>query len=323
METIVYTLKEKAIEARQRLTYDYREKYFNLWLSSFKWTGINRQQREFLMRRLWAEGSAAFFTIIKPHEEFLNGLAPAKMPEADQSGLIGIAKFSVQAYNMFNFPTCVQLINTRGVPYVPTGLQVNEKDVVLMYAQHSRMPICEVVFDYINRIVDVDMTIRTNLIANKIPLLIKVNPMTEGHAIDYQKKVENDEAIIFVDSQEPSDHTNGGTGVPYIIDKLYAYKTNLENELHTFLGIDNIGNVEKKERLVSDEANANEPLTQDYSDSILSNLVEGCDLIKQVLGFNISVEPTNSPAEASPETEESDDEEDSEDNGKDPKGEEK
>lgn len=296
-KTTYYNAKQSANDARAKLFYDYREKYFNLWLSSYKWTGLSRVQREYLMRRLWTEGSAAFFSIIDPAASFLKGIPPKDSPEADSS-LIGIAPFAVIGYNMFNFPTALQLINERGVPYIPNRLMVNEKDVVIMYAQHSRQPISAIVDDYVTRIVNVEMTIRTNLYGCKVPLLVKVTPQDEQHAEDYQRKIENDEAIIFINSKETDNHANGGVGILYIIDKLYSYKTNLENELLTILGIDNIGNVEKKERLVEDEANANTDLVNDHGDSILENLEEGCDYIKKVLGFTISVKPKNMPKEA-------------------------
>ena len=82
------------------------------------------------------------------------------------------------------------------------------------------------------------------------------------------------------------------------IDKLYTQKTNLENELNTFLGIDNIGNVEKKERLIKDEANSNNDIINDYSDSIGSNLEEGFKSVEKVLGYKVTIEPTSSPAQA-------------------------
>ena len=46
------------------------------------------------------------------------------------------------------------------------------------------------------------------------------------------------------------------TDAPYVEDKISAYKKEILNEALSFLGINNI-NVEKKERLVEDEANAN------------------------------------------------------------------
>ena len=290
--------KESAITARKRLLYDYGEKYFNLWLGSWKWNGLSRHQREYLMRKFWENGQVAAFDIVKAGKPFLGGITPAELASKDDNAFLGFATFAAIGYNMYNYPTRVQLINERGTPYIPSTPLTNEVDVVLGFAQHSRQPIRAIVNDYIERIVDVEMTIRTNLIAQKIPVVYEVGPDSLQHGEDFTRKLLNDEPVFFTNVKEVDSLKAATANIPFNVASLYGYKVNLENELNTFLGIDNIGNVEKKERLITDEAQSNDNIINDFSDNIGDNLKEFCDLVGSVLGYTISVEPKNSPKEA-------------------------
>jgi hypothetical protein len=293
MSTKNYIIAKLTREYRAKITYDYRERYFNLWLNAWKWKGISREQREYIMRKFWAVGSVACFWIIKPE---------AGLQEDENN--IGFAPFIPVAYNMYNFPTRVLLTNERGVPYIPNTEQVVGKDVVLGFAQHSQKPISSIVFHMIDRIVDVEMTIRTNLIAQKIPALYEVTPESKERIEDLYRKLMNDEAIIFTTAKTAGSINNASAGIPNYILDLYSHKVHLENELNTFLGFDNIGSIEKKERLVSDEANSNNAIINDYSDCVGDNFKEFAKLIGNTFNRKIEVEATSAPAEAKEDTKE-------------------
>lgn len=276
--------------ARKELYNSYNDRYFNLWLSSREWNGLSRDQREFLMRRFWDEGQVAAFSIISPSKAFMG-----QKPEDYQDGLLGFAPYAAQAFNMFNFPTKVQLINLRGVPYIPTKLLVAGKDCVLGFATHSRQPIKSLIKPFIDRLVEIEMAIRTNLTMVKKGQLITYAP-EDKEAIDNIMRQWNwDEPFIRTTLRDPKSNIPANIAPNYIIDKLAMYKAQVENELLTIMGISNNGNVMKKERLITEEANAFEALTNDYSDSVDQNLKEFCDEIKEVLGFDVSIKVKTSP----------------------------
>ena len=81
----------------------------------------------------------------------------------------------------------------------------------------------------------------------------------------------------------------------FIIDKLKIYLQNLENDLLTFLGVNNVS-INKQERLITDEAEANDQLINDSSDCFLRRLQEYCDNVSEILGFPLEVEAKSSPA---------------------------
>ena len=73
-----------------------------------------------------------------------------------------------------------------------------------------------------------------------------------------------------------------------ILDKLQQQKTDLKNELLTYLGINNNNNV-KKERMVVDEVNANNEYTSINLDLMFDLRKRACKEINEKFGLNISV----------------------------------
>ena len=282
-----------SVDERRRLFAKYDDKYFNLFLSNYKWTGIKREAGDFIMRRLWDTGI----------------LCAYRIPVIDE---VGFTTFSELTKDQYWYPATVTLINQNGVSekIIPNGIKIVNKDVVLCYALRTFTPYRNWIENQISKIVDVEMTITSNLFALKNPLLIPITPEQHDKAQDTIDRIRNDEPTIFTDI-DPA-QIKAISGVTDHLEELYNYKVQLENELLTYMGIDNIGNVEKKERLIKDEANSNNALINDFGDNVLRNLSEFCELVKSVLGFDISVESTGLPAEESSvnETEDKEDDKD-------------
>lgn len=246
----------------------YDEKYFNLFLNSRECDGLTREQAEYTLRKFWGNGTIACFNI-------------------ENLDLIGFAPFVAIDYDMYNFPIHVNLINEKGSPFIPNKVMLNNEDVVLGWALHSRTPIYTIVNNYLDRITDVEMAIRMNVKAHKIPLAIAVSDDSETDAKTLNDNIESDEYKFFIKSGRENMLTAVMSGAPFLLDKLHAYKVSLENELLTFLGINNIA-MEKKERLITDEAEGNNELIENYALIIDECLDEFSKQIKKVLGFNVS-----------------------------------
>ena len=86
------------------------------------------------------------------------------------------------------------------------------------------------------------------------------------------------------------------------------YKRSIESDVLTFLGQNNTP-VDKKERLITDEAEANNQLIDSFTDLQLQARQKACDEINAMFGLNISVEP-RSTVEKPVETVEKDGEQD-------------
>ena len=72
------------------------------------------------------------------------------------------------------------------------------------------------------------------------------------------------------------------------MDKLQQQKTDLKNELLTYLGINNNNNV-KKERMIVDEVNANNEYTSINLDLMFDLREKACKEINEKFGLNITV----------------------------------
>lgn len=175
---------------------------------------------------------------------------------------------------------------------MPSDPQVVDKDVVIGWCQYNHKPIAWTVQYYIDRITQVELVINTNLQVHKMPFVLAVTPEDADKAKDILDRILNDEVEVIMDMDDLNLVKNFVTTTPYIIDKLYAYKNSLENELLTMLGVDNAMDDPTKERLLVDSVNANNQIINLFREGIQENFNTFCNKIKEVLGFNISVKPS-------------------------------
>ena len=82
--------------------------------------------------------------------------------------------------------------------------------------------------------------------------------------------------------------TSVKTDVPFVADKLEIQKSKVWNEAMLFLGI-NSTNMEKKERMISDEANGNLEQIMMSRQIGLNSRRKACDEINNMFGLDVSV----------------------------------
>lgn len=319
-------IRYRDLQEQDSITYTarrfYENKYFGLFLNAYKFDNLTRSQRRYLLKKLWQNGTACVFVLAGTQQEpSLKSLLTNKTKDTialgndSPNGLLVITPYATTQYNIEDEPSVVQIVNIRGAQFLPTKPQVVNKDVVICWAHSSHAPIRSLVMYYIDKIVDVENTINMNLFVHKLPRLVVCSPEDKSRVEDLMEAIERGEKKLFLDANDVQAIKNvleSGSNTSYIIDKLYQYKQNLENELLTFLGINNVS-VEKKERLITDEANSNNQLINDCSECFLDTLQEFCENVSNILNYPLSVEATSSPATNEEYTnEEEDDPEESE-----------
>lgn len=254
-------------------------KYFNLYMNNYEFSGdLDYQQKEYILLQMWSVGQIACFK-----------LANSEGAKDHPQGLGVFCPFAPGYWNIYNWPTKVSLVNTRGVKFIPAGLKEVDKDVVIGYAQRNRKPVVMIVESYIERIVDVLMTIKTNLKVHKMPWLIVGTPEDEEKLKTLFKSLDSDEPELYTDSDSSDKFKALVSGAPYIIDKLYQYVECLFNELDEFLGFNNLGVGEKKEHLVVSEIASNNQITKVYEACLIDTIKEFFDRCNNVFGFNYSI----------------------------------
>lgn len=270
---------------RLKLKQNYINNFYNIWQNKYTWEGLDkefaREQQNFIMRKFWSDG-----TVSCRH-----------MSDID---MLVFTPYAVSKYNLYDFPVSVNLINLRGAPLsmVPSGEQIVNKDVVLGWCNPGHKPIAATVEVYVEKLVQVDMVLNTNLILQKMPFLIGVNENDKRRMEDIVSRILNDEVVIFADLDDLAKIQAVITNAPLIVDQLSAYRNVIINELLTILGIDNVGSFTKKERLIVDEVNSTNDLINAYGDAIHDEIQKFISLINSTFGRSVSVKPNSAPVKA-------------------------
>ena len=267
--------------SRTQLRSVLENKYFNLYMNNYEFGGdLDYQQKEYILLQFWSLGQIACFK-----------LSGSEGSNSHPNGLGVFCPFAPGWWNIYNWPTKVSLIRTRGyASFIPSGLQEVDKDVVIGYAMRNRKPVSAIVESYIERIVDVLMVIRTNLKTHKMPWLIVANPEDQEKLRSLFEKLKEDDPELYVDSDSADSMKALVSGAPYIIDKLYQYAQCLENELREFFGFGNLGVGEKKEHLINSEVEANNAVIEANSNCLVDTIKEFFERCNTTFGFNFSIE---------------------------------
>lgn len=266
-----------ALITRSTIKSYYLLKYYNLFLNGYKFTGLDYQQKDFLLRKMWALGRIACFRL------------SSETPNHPQ-GEIVFCPFATATLNIYDYPVKVSLIKLKNVNFIPAKLQTVDKDVVIGYAQRNKHSVMEMVLPLIEKIVDVEMTLRTSLKSQKTPWLVGYSPETEQQRQIIKENLESDEPYLFLEMEDINQFKAIVSGANYNCDKLYNLKQCYENEIKEYLGINNLGVNEKKEHLIGDEINVNQEIVESHGECFLDCLKEFCERIKDVLGYEVTVE---------------------------------
>lgn len=142
---------------------------------------------------------------------------------------------------------------------------------------------------FARRLYNLDRIIDINANAQKTPVLIKCDETQRLSMLNVYKEYDGNSPVIFGDKALNSNGLDVlSTGAPYVADKIYMLKTQIWNEALTYLGISNI-NVQKKERLITDEVTRNQGGTIASRYSRLESRREAVRKINDMFGLNIEV----------------------------------
>lgn len=272
-----------SLVTRETLKTYYILKYFNLFINGYKFTGIDYQQKDFILRKMWAVGRIACFKLKDNKGKDI-------LTDQHPQGELVFCPYAVSKLNIYDYPIEVSLIKLKNVSFIPSNLQVVDKDVVIGFAQRNKHSVLEMVMPLINKIVDVEMVLKTNLKAQKTPWVVGYTPETEEQRQTIKNNLDDDEPYLFMEVEDINQFKAIVSGANYNCDKLYNLKQCYENEIKEYLGINNLGINEKKEHLIGDEINVNQEIVESHGECFLDCLKEFCERIKNVLGYDISVE---------------------------------
>ena len=235
-----------------------------LAMSMFEWKNLpDTVDARFLELTLFEDGQIVFF-------------------KDEELGYLCLQCAVNGGFNVYRIPT-----NRRA--YAVNGYQKNltENDSVIIYNNFLRTNSMLDVRNFAERLYNIDRAIDVNINAQKTPILIKCDEQQRLTMLNTYQQYDGNQPVIFGDKAL---NTNAfqvlNTGAPLVADKLYTLKTQLWNECLTYLGISNI-NVQKKERLITDEVTRNQGGTIASRYARLEARRQACDQINRMFGLNV------------------------------------
>ena len=143
------------------------------------------------------------------------------------------------------------------------------------------------IFDYAQRMFEVENCIRVNINQQKFPWFVNTTPNSKKTMEEMFKKVMNGDPYILGSKDQIGSVEVLTLNTPYIADKLNAYKYELEREVLSFHGLNN--NFEKKERLLVDEVNSNNDFIDRNVELMYRQRQLACESLNKKFGWNVRV----------------------------------
>lgn len=242
----------------------YFDRLTELSISMFEWKNLpDTIDERFLELALFGDGMAIFF-----EDEVLGYLALRTM--------IG------GRLDVYQIPT-------ERTAYASNGYNkhLDNENSVIIFNNMIHTNSTRVVETYARRLYELDRIIDVNAKAQKTPIFIQCEETQRLVMKNLYMKYDGNEPFIFGDkSLNPNALKVLKTDAPYVADKIYQLKTQLWNEALTYLGISNL-NVQKKERLISDEVMRNQGGTIASRYSRLESRRKACEQINDMFGLDI------------------------------------
>lgn len=166
---------------------------------------------------------------------------------------------------------------------------LKESNSVIIWNNYLRTNSVTAIKLFSRKLYILDRIIDVNVNAQKTPTLVQGTEKQRLTLLNLYKEFDGNAPFIFGDKNLDLNALKCiSTNAPYVADKLYQLKIQVWNEALTYLGISNI-NIQKKERLITDEVTRNQGGTIASRYSRLQARREAVDKINAMFGTKISV----------------------------------
>ena len=263
---------------------DYLDRFRKVALSVFEWVNLpSSMNAMYLEKCLYYNGQAALFK----HKNY--GFINTKCCSNGKINIYGYPT-SLNCYS-YEYNTTRKLYTGITEDLDPIEKVVNKEnkeftECILVQNNWERTPTAGSMELFAYRLYEAEQTAFVNIRAQKSPVLLLVDEHSRTTIENMFSQIDGNKPAIFgnKDNIDPNNYKALKLDAPFIADKIMDYKKEIWNEALTFLGINNIM-VDKKERLITDEANSNNELINMNLQSYLAPREEACRQFNEKFGF--------------------------------------
>lgn len=260
--------------------FDYLQRLKKIALSIFEWVNLpSSMNARWIERCLYYNGKCAF-------------LKDKKL------GFINTGAASSGYINIYGIPTKINCFsfNYQSIRTTYTGLNPMftdrqfeaQKDMgcILVMNDWECIPTASTLELFAYRLYEAERTCDVNIKSQKFPTMVIVDEKQRLLMENLYNQYNGNQPFIFGDKDQLGGELlrSINTGAPYVIDKITEYKKEIWNEALSFLGVNTIS-LEKKERLITDEANSNNEFINLNLQSYLAPRQEACRQFNEKYGL--------------------------------------
>ena len=251
-------------------------------MSVFKWKLPELWDTDYFLYTLYTWG---FIAILK----------------TDRFGVIP-QQCTLTGYNVFYAPKRITVTN----PIMPETLERDiDKDCVLLKLTPDYAGILDLIYFYAGKMALASSAVNVNLLNSKLAYLFtaKNKSVAESFKKMYDQIASGEPASIIdrnlldPDGNKTWDFFSQNLHENYIASDILADMRKIEQQFDTDIGIPN-ANTDKRERLITDEVNANNVETATRCELWLEELKKGCEKVKTMFDVDISVDWRVKPNES-------------------------
>ena len=274
----INTLESAVQPANQNILNTQTGRFFQRYLlkkalAVFKWTLPEWWDENYFLYVLYCRGYAAIF----------------------DSGKFGVIpqECGLQGYNVFYRPTNVIIAN----PLLDIKNREIGKDAVLMQLQPDYMGVLDLCGHYAEKMALASSAINQNLWNTKISIVFFAGNDAEQQSIKkaYDRMSDGDPMVVVHKNLRDENGNlkyevfNRDVKSSYVISDLISDLRKIEAEFDTRIGVPN-ANTDKRERLITDEVNANNVETHILCDMWMDSIQDGIQKVKDMFGLDIKCE---------------------------------
>lgn len=242
-------------------------------LSVFKWTLPDWWDENYFLYVLYCRGYAAIF----------------------DSGKFGVIpqECGLQGYNVFYRPTHCVIAN----PLLDIKRRKIDEDCVLMQLQPDYMGVLDLCGHYAEKMALASSAINQNLWHTKIATVFFAGSDAEQQSIKkaFDRMSDGSPMVVVNKNLRDADGNlkyevfNRDVKQSYVISDLISDLRKIEAEFDTRIGVPN-ANTDKRERLITDEVNANNVETHILADMWMDSIQDGIEKARDMFGIKMKCE---------------------------------